>query len=77
MAIAALKRKKKFEKQLQQLDGTLTTIEMQRESLENANTNSSVMRTMKEAADAMKLAHNNMYVGLSSLLSVQTLISCP
>ena len=32
-ALQALKRKKKFEAQLQQIDGTLSTIEMQREAL--------------------------------------------
>ena len=34
-ALEALKRKKKFEAQLQQIDGTLSTIEMQREALGN------------------------------------------
>ena len=32
-ALQALKRKKRYEKQLQQIDGTLSTIEMQREAL--------------------------------------------
>lgn len=62
MAIAALKRKKKYEKQLQQIDGTLSTIEMQREALESANTNTAVLKTMKDAADALKQAHNHMDV---------------
>lgn len=61
VAIQALKRKKKYEKQLQQIDGTLSTIEMQREALESANTNTAVLKTMKDAADAMKAAHNHMY----------------
>lgn len=60
VAIAALKRKKKYEKQLQQIDGTLSTIEMQREALESANTNTAVLKTMKDAADALKQAHNHM-----------------
>ena len=34
-ALQALKRKKRYEKQLQQIDGTLSTIEMQREALGN------------------------------------------
>lgn len=59
-AIAALKRKKRYEKQLQQLDGTLSTIEMQREALEGANTNTAVLTNMKSAADALKAAHQNM-----------------
>lgn len=61
-AIQALKRKKRYEKQLQQIDGTLSTIEMQREALEGANTNTAVLTTMKKAADALKHAHQHMYV---------------
>lgn len=61
-AIQALKRKKRFEKQLQQIDGTLATIEMQREALEGANTNTAVLTNMKSAADALKAAHQHMYV---------------
>lgn len=61
-AIQALKRKKRYEKQLQQIDGTLSTIEMQREALEGANTNTAVLTTMKSAADALKAAHQHMYV---------------
>lgn len=61
-AIQALKRKKRYEKQLQQIDGTLSTIEMQREALEGANTNTAVLTTMKNAADALKAAHKHMDV---------------
>ncbi|XP_071054239.1 charged multivesicular body protein 4-like [Onthophagus taurus] len=59
-AIQALKKKKRLEIQLQQLDGTLTTIEVQRESLEAANTNAMILLTMKKAADALKLANNQL-----------------
>lgn len=59
-AIQALKRKKRFEKQLQQIDGTLSTIEFQREALENASTNTEVLRVMGDAAKALKSAHKNM-----------------
>lgn len=62
MALAALKRKKRYEQQLEQLQGTLTTIETQREALENANTNSAVLETMKGASDALKKSHKNMNV---------------
>uniref|UniRef100_A0A1I8MSQ5 Snf7 n=1 Tax=Musca domestica TaxID=7370 RepID=A0A1I8MSQ5_MUSDO len=62
MALQALKKKKRLEKQLQQIDGTLSTIEMQREALESANTNTAVLTTMKNAADALKAAHQNMDV---------------
>lgn len=53
----ALKRKKRYEKQLGQIDGTLSTIEYQREALENANTNTEVLKNMGMAAKAMKHEH--------------------
>lgn len=56
----ALKRKKRYEKQLQQIDGTLSTIEMQREALESANTNTNVLQNMGEAAKALQAAHKHM-----------------
>uniref|UniRef100_A0A8C7LEW7 Charged multivesicular body protein 4Bb n=1 Tax=Oncorhynchus kisutch TaxID=8019 RepID=A0A8C7LEW7_ONCKI len=59
-ALQALKRKKRYEKQLTQIDGTLSTIEFQREALENANTNTEVLKNMGFAAKAMKAAHENM-----------------
>ncbi|XP_030044136.1 charged multivesicular body protein 4a [Microcaecilia unicolor] len=59
-ALQALKRKKRYEQQLNQIDGTLSTIEFQRESLENATTNTEVLKTMSEAARAMKEAHQHM-----------------
>uniref|UniRef100_A0A9J8BSY3 Charged multivesicular body protein 4b n=1 Tax=Cyprinus carpio carpio TaxID=630221 RepID=A0A9J8BSY3_CYPCA len=59
-ALQALKRKKRYEKQLAQIDGTLSTIEFQREALENANTNTEVLKNMGLAAKAMKTAHENM-----------------
>ncbi len=57
VALQALKRKKRYELQLTQIDGTLTTIEYQREALENASTNTEVLKTMGEAAKAFKSAH--------------------
>ena len=59
-ALQALKRKKRYEKQLAQIDGTLSTIAFQREALENANTNTEVLKNMGFAAKAMKAAHENM-----------------
>ena len=61
-ALQALKRKKRFEKQLQQIDGTLSTLEMQREALEGANANTDVLTTMNDAAKALKAAHKHMDV---------------
>ncbi|XP_076325239.1 charged multivesicular body protein 4c-like isoform X2 [Tachypleus tridentatus] len=62
VALQALKRKKRFEKQLQQIDGTLTTIEFQREALENASTNTEVLKIMGHAAKALKGTHEDMDV---------------
>ncbi|VDP23510.1 unnamed protein product [Soboliphyme baturini] len=62
LALHALKRKKQYEKHLQQIDGTLSTIEFQREALENASTNTEVLNVMGSAARALKAAHNNMDV---------------
>ncbi|XP_005110710.1 charged multivesicular body protein 4c [Aplysia californica] len=62
VAIQALKRKKRYDKQLQQIDGTLSTIEFQREALENASTNTEVLKVMGVAARALKGAHNNLDV---------------
>ena len=45
-ALQAIKRKKRFEKQLGQIDGTLTTLEQQREALEGANTNTAVLQVL-------------------------------
>ena len=61
-AVTALKRKKRLEKQLQQIDGTLTTIEQQRDALESANINTTVLQTMNSAAKAIKKAHADMNV---------------
>ncbi|KAI1301200.1 Charged multivesicular body protein 4b [Halotydeus destructor] len=60
VSLQALKRKKRLEKQLEQIDGTLTTIEFQREALENASTNTEVLKIMGLAAQALKATHNNM-----------------
>jgi len=57
VALNALKRKKRYEEQLNKIDGTLCTIEFQREALENANTNTEVMKNMGFAAKALEGAH--------------------
>jgi len=56
----ALKRKKRLEKQLTQIDGTLSTIEFQREALENSSTNTEVLKNMSFAAKALKSAQDNL-----------------
>ena len=52
----------RYDKQLQQIDGTLSTIEMQREALEGANTNTAVLTTMNDAAKALKKANAHLDV---------------
>jgi charged multivesicular body protein 4 len=59
-ALMALKRKKKYEKTLLQLDGTLTTLETQREYLQNSSTNMDVLRVMRQAASALKKTNQNL-----------------
>jgi charged multivesicular body protein 4 len=61
-ALNHLKKKKRLEKQLQNIDGTLSTIEFQREALENAHTHTEVIQNMKVAAQAMKSAQQGLNV---------------
>ncbi|XP_071756881.1 charged multivesicular body protein 4c-like, partial [Centroberyx gerrardi] len=64
--LQALKRKKRLEQQLTQTDGTLSTIEFQREALENGHTNTEVLKNMGFAAKAIKDVHQNMLFHLIS-----------
>lgn len=61
-ALQALRRKKRLEQQLAQTDGTLSTLEFQREAIENATTNAEVLRTMELAAQGLKKAYQDMWV---------------
>ena len=56
LALTALKRKRRLEKQLLQIDGTLSTLDFQIDALENANTNVEVLGSMKFASDALRNA---------------------
>jgi hypothetical protein len=60
VALQALKRKKRFEMQLTQIDGTLTTLEYQREVLENAHSNAEVLKVMSSASKAFKNVNQNL-----------------
>ena len=64
VALQALKQKKRLEAQQAQIDGQLTNIEMQREMLENAATNTQVLDAMQGGAKALKGVHKNMYAPL-------------
>ncbi|CAG2243592.1 PARP2_3_4 [Mytilus edulis] len=59
VALQALKRKKKYEQQLQQIDGTLSTMEFQREALEHATTNKEVLICMGGASKALKMTEQH------------------
>ena len=61
-ALSALKRKKAIEKKLAQIDSTLTTIDFQRDALENAHTNSEVVKVMDVAARSLKDIQKNVNV---------------
>ncbi|KAM9646035.1 charged multivesicular body protein 4a isoform 2-T2 [Trichechus inunguis] len=58
-ALQALQRKKRLEQQLAQTDGTLSTLEFQREAIENSTTNKEVLRAMEFAAQGMKKAYQD------------------
>jgi len=61
-ALNALKRKKRLEKTLQQIDGTLTTLEYQREALQNAAMNGQAFTALKGATNALKNVHKELDV---------------
>lgn len=58
--MASLKRKKMLERKLSQIDGTLSTIEFQREAVERASTNTEVLKNMSYAAKSLKAAQQNL-----------------
>ena len=60
VALQALKRKIRLEKQLKQIDGTLSTIEFQRDALENSGMNTEVLKNMSFAAKALKSVHESL-----------------
>ncbi|CAF0822013.1 unnamed protein product [Didymodactylos carnosus] len=61
-ALMALKRKKRLEKQLQQIDGTLTTLEYQREALQNASMNGQAFNALQTATNALKNVHKELNI---------------
>lgn len=61
-ALQCLRRKKKLEEQLMHIDGILNRIQTQKDSLENASVNASVLSTLADSAKALKHAHNDMDV---------------
>ncbi|CAF4610217.1 unnamed protein product [Rotaria sp. Silwood1] len=59
-ALMAMKQKKKHEKALIQIDGTLTTLEIQRETLQNASSTMEILRAMKQGANALEKANQHL-----------------
>ena len=51
LARRALKRKRRLEKQLKRLDGTMSTLEFQVDTLKNVNKNFAVFNSMKHASE--------------------------
>ena len=47
---------------MNQIDGTLTTLEYQREALENADTNREVLKMMLQATDSLKTIHSGINI---------------
>ncbi|KAI6214334.1 Charged multivesicular body protein 4b [Aphelenchoides besseyi] len=60
MALQALRRKQLCQKQLSQIDGVLSTLQNQQNSLENAAVNAEVLQVLGNTSKALKNAHNNM-----------------
>lgn len=62
MATAALRRKKTYEQQLDQLAGTRLTLEAQANAIESANMNAETMLAMKRGAGALKDIHKQLNI---------------
>jgi len=61
-SLAALKRKKMLESELEKLQGTKFQLEMNVNTLESAKMNQETMSAMKKAADALKHIHGNLTI---------------
>jgi charged multivesicular body protein 4 len=62
VAIAALKRKKQYEAQIDKISGARMTIETQMMAIESANINLETMNAMKAGAQAIKQIHGSMSI---------------
>lgn len=63
-SLAALKRKKMLENELEKLQGTKFQLEMNVNTLESAKMNQETMAAMKKAAGALKHIHGDLCVPL-------------
>jgi len=66
-SLAALKRKKMLENELEKLQGTKFQLEMNVNTLESAKMNQETMTAMKKAAGALKHIHGDLYVSSVAL----------
>ena len=66
--MAALKRKKANEQELEKLQGTRFQLEMQVNTLESASFNAETMAAMKTASDALKTIHGKLCVPAAAVL---------
>jgi len=62
VSLAALKRKKMLENELEKLQGTKFQLEMNVNTLESAKINQETMLAMKKAADALKTIHGDLSI---------------
>ncbi|XP_046568529.1 charged multivesicular body protein 4b-like [Haliotis rubra] len=59
-ALQALRRRKRYEKQLQQVDGTTASLEVQLEALTSASVNVEVARCLRLTSEAIQRTFGNM-----------------
>lgn len=59
-ALAALKKKKQIDGNIQKTEATLENIESQKDMLENASANAAVFKTMSDTAKIVKQQHDNL-----------------
>jgi charged multivesicular body protein 4 len=62
VATAALRRKKTYEQQLDQLAGTRLTLEAQANAIESANMNAETMLAMRRGAGALRDIHRQVNI---------------
>lgn len=62
VALMALKRRKQYMHEMDKITGTMSTLEAQVMTIENANVNLEALRAMKSGADAMKAIHGSINI---------------
>jgi charged multivesicular body protein 4 len=60
VALAALRRKKAHEEQMDKISGQRFQLETQMNTIESANLNAETMQAMKKGSDALKAIHGNL-----------------